>query len=92
MSKLMILSAVPRPFKRRLAPGAWLICFAGVTASLSQAQQAPAAAHVDGAAAYTISCAVEEEDKSVPGVHRCADIESAQRCMHPADFLSRRLL
>ena len=66
-----------------------LSCFVGLSAPARAQHRAPEAAPADGAAGYTIACAVEGDDKSVPRVHSCADLEAAQRCLHPDDFVSR---
>jgi hypothetical protein len=66
-----------------------LLCFVGLSAPSRAQHGTPEAAPADGPAGYTIACAVEDRDKSVPGVRSCADLEAAQRCMHPGDFTSR---
>jgi hypothetical protein len=66
-----------------------VFCFGGLSAPSRAQQGVHQGAPADGAAGYTIACAMEENDKSVPGVRSCADLEAAQRCMHPGDFVSR---
>jgi VHL beta domain len=66
-----------------------LFCFAGLSAPSRAQHRAAEAAPADGAAGYTIACAVRDDDKSLPRVHGCADLETAQRCMHSGDFVSR---
>ena len=90
MSKLAIDAAVLRaqqgcPLLVLVA----LFCFWGVSAPLRAQHSTREAAPADGAAGYTIACTVDDDGKSVPGVRGCADLEAAQRCMHPGDFVSR---
>ena len=66
-----------------------LFCFAGLSAPARAQHGTPEDAPADGAAGYTIACAVGDDDRSVPGVRSCADLETAQRCMHSGDFVSR---
>jgi VHL beta domain len=66
-----------------------LLCFVGLSVPSRAQNMTPEAMPADGPAGYTIACAVEDGDKTVPGVRSCADLEAAQRCMHPSDFVSR---
>ena len=90
MSKLAIDAAVP--CAQRSCPLLVLVVMfslVGVSAPLRAQHATRQAAPADGAAGYTIACALEDDGKAVPGVRGCADLEAAQRCMHPGDFVSR---
>lgn len=90
MSELAIDAAVLRAQQScRMLILAALMCFAGLSAPASAQHATTEAVPADGAAGYTIACAVEQDDKSAPRVRSCADLEAAQRCMHPGDFVSR---
>ena len=64
-------------------------CFLGLSAPSRAQRAALETAPADGASGYTIACAVGADDKSVPRVRSCADLEAAQGCLHPGDFVSR---
>jgi len=66
-----------------------VLCFVGLSAPSRAQHAAPEVAPADGAAGYTIACAVEADGKPGPRIRSCADLEAAQRCMHPGDFVSR---
>ena len=85
-SEAAVLRAHPRPPMLTLAA---LSCLTSLSAPLQALQGTTEVAPPDGAAGYTIACAVEHDDKSVPRVRNCDDLEAAQRCMHPGDFVSR---
>ena len=90
MSKLAIAAAAPRA--QQSCPLLMLVVmfYLGGVSAPSRAQHGTReAAPADGAAGYTIACALEDDGKAAPGVRGCADLEASQRCMHPGDFISR---